>query len=111
MRISGIKRLNPLGTYTPNQFIIFMSKSTPFIIRKPDGNFEQSDEDFAIFFHEYWHYLHNITTISGFKSFAFSQHILAPFSKTVVNKGDGTSSGSNNLTSEEKTYLETMLKL
>lgn len=97
------------GTYTPNHFLLTLDADTPFIRDRdnptPDSRF------FHIFIHEYWHYLQNISTVSGFKSFAFTQHLLAPFSKTLLANADGTSAGSNALTVQERQNVRSLLDL
>ena len=56
------------GSYVPNHFLIELTNQTPFI-----NDSDTTDmEHFPVFMHEYWHYLHNITTISGFRAFVRS---------------------------------------
>ena len=105
------KKSSVLGSYTPNQFFISMSAKTPFIIENSDGDLEQNNAHLPIFLHEYWHFLHNITTISGFTSFSFSQHLLGIFSKTLSEDRDGTSEGSGNLNSDLQGDIQSLLDI
>lgn len=98
------------GTYAPNHFLLTLDAATPFITG-PDDNPTADARVFHIFFHEYWHYLQNVTTVSGFKSFAFTQHLLPPFSKTLLRNADGTSEGAVALTPQECTNVRTLLDL
>ncbi|GEM_PF-2853042 len=98
------------GAYMPNHFLLTLDADTPFITG-PDDNPVADPRLFHIFFHEYWHYLQNVTTVSGFKSFAFTQHLLPPFSKTLLRNADGTSVGAGALTPQERTNIRTLLDL
>lgn len=64
-----------------------------------------------VFVHEYWHYLQNISTLSGFKSFAFTQHLLVPFSQTLLKNANGISDGSCVLDATEQMNIKTLLNL
>ena len=98
------------GSYAPNHFLLTLDKDTPFITG-PDDNLTLDPQLQHIFFHEYWHYLQNVTTVSGFKSFAFSQHLLSPFSKTLLRRGDGTSDGASDLTTADRENVKVLLEL
>lgn len=98
------------GSYAPNHFLVTLDAATPFI-SGPDHNPSENPCVFHIFLHEYWHYLQNVTTVSGFKAFAFTQHLLPPFSKTLLRNADGTSEGNAALTSQECADVRTLLKL
>ena len=60
------------------------------------------DEKFAIFVHEYWHYLQNTTTPAGFDSFRLTQGLLWLFSQTMDPSANGVSLGSPTLRDEHK---------
>jgi hypothetical protein len=91
------------GAYLPNHFLISMSASTPYF---REGE-QDPDPKFApIFAHEYVHYLQNLTTLAGFKSFSFTQNLVPLFSRTLAK--DGSSGGDSNLDTKLKSDLETI---
>lgn len=65
------------GAYHPDRYFIEMSVNPA--------------DNAATYTHEYWHYLQNITTLHGIKSFLATQQLLARFSATM--RKDGTSEG------------------
>ena len=95
--------------YTPNHFMIVMDEDTPFLVFNADTSNQQNNRYLSVFCHEYWHYLHNITTISGFKSFAFTQNLSYFFNKTLLQNGDGKSSGGQMLSLSDKRDLANLL--
>lgn len=90
------------GSYTPNHFLIELTNQTPFLINAKTPNMEY----FPVFMHEYWHYLHNITTISGFRAFTLAQLILPHFASTLVGR-----ESSKTLGKESTEYTTTLLSL
>jgi hypothetical protein len=86
-----------VGSYQPQRFLITFDPSVPFITpeRRRDIRY------FHIFAHEYFHYWHNISTVSGFKLLGFNQQLLAAFSRTLNEPFDGTSAGSDVLSGED----------
>jgi len=97
------------SSYAPNHFLLTLDVGTPFIVNAVDPSLD--DAHLHVFIHEYWHYLQNVTTVSGFKCFAFTQHLLPPFSKSLLSAGDGTSAGSTVLSLEERAKMATLLAL
>ena len=95
--------------YLPNHFIICLDSETPFLVFEADETNRQDNKFLSIFVHEYWHYLHNITTVSGFKSFAFTQHLLYLFSETIQNNRNGTSNGNADLSGAEAADLAALI--
>ena len=73
------------GAYHPDRYFIEMNVD-------PANNA-------ATYAHEYWHYLQNISTLHGIKSFLVTQQLLARFSRTM--RRDGTSEGDAKFTSAE----------
>jgi hypothetical protein len=65
------------GSYHPDRYFIEMNVD-------PANNT-------GTYIHEYWHYLQNISTLHGIKSFLVTQQLLARFSCTM--RRDGTSAG------------------
>src|ERR1041384_5238428 len=65
--------------YLPNQFLIVIDSDPPYILRDL-GKLDPSSMQLHVFAHEYWHYLHNLSTIAGFQSLAITQHHVAAFS-------------------------------
>lgn len=100
---------NAAGIYNPNHFLITIDASNRFI--EPDNPNHPNMRYMHIFLHEYWHYLQNVTTFTGYKSFDFTQHILAIFSKTLMQKGNGTSAGSGVLGADDKEDTKSLLAL
>lgn len=62
-----------------------------------------SAQAFAVFFHEYVHYLHNISTASGIAAFVNTVDLWQRFRHTIKN--DGESAGSVSCTPEEESHL------
>lgn len=86
------------GEYLPNHLLIRMSADAKLLAS--DG------VDLAhasTFEHEYWHFLQNVTTVAGYRLFAFSQQLVALFSRTLNE--DGSSRGSETLQPEERRLL------
>lgn len=99
---------NAAGVYVPNHFLLSLDAGTPFIL--PDGaGIDQ--EHVHVFLHEYWHYWHNVSTVSGFKAFAFTQHLLAHFGETLRSRADGTSDGGRSRSSKALEDMEVLLVL
>jgi hypothetical protein len=74
-----------VGAYRPDRYVmVFRDQQPPPIV----------------FVHEYIHYLQNLTTVHGVKSFLATQQLLALFSRTMLS--DGTSLGSPALTDEQR---------
>ncbi len=97
-----------VGSYAPNRFLIVLEEGAALLTEAASGL--QLDRAHApTFEHEYWHFLQNVTTLAGFKSFAFSQQFLPLFSRTLAP--DGSSKGSLALTDAEREDLQVLLKL
>lgn len=90
------------GSYVPNHFLIELTNQTPFI-----NDSDTTDmEHFPVFMHEYWHYLHNITTISGFRAFVLAQLLVPRFASTLVGR-----ESLKRLDIASAEYVATLLKL
>ena len=98
------------GAYQPNHFLISLDAATPFV-SGPDDDPKNDNAHLHVFIHEYWHYWHNISTVSGFKSFAFTQHLLAHFANTLLENADGTSKGGACLDAPAASDVATLLRL
>lgn len=68
----------------PNHFLIQIGTAHPFI-SGPDDAILTNKEHYYVFLHEYWHYLQNITTVAGCKSFGLVQQIAAHFTHTLTS--------------------------
>lgn len=99
------------GQYAPNHFLLTLDPGTPFIALDKADKPVQQKQYISVFLHEYWHFFHNISTIAGFKTFAFTQHLLAIFQKTLLQNADGTSEGASALSDEEARNALSLLKL
>jgi hypothetical protein len=95
------RRSEVLGSYEPNQFIMFLDSDTPFLQENASGEVCRDLRYFHTFFHEYWHYWQNISTVSGAKSFCLSQNLVVLFSETLTSETQGTSSGSSSLSPDD----------
>ena len=78
------------GSYHPDRYFIEMNVD-------PTKNV-------ATYIHEYWHYLQNISTLHGIKSFLVTQQLLARFTRTM--KRDGTSEGDDSFSRDELDSLK-----
>lgn len=85
------------GLYLPNNFLITLGHTSPYV-RAAGSSPSLAEDHRHTFLHEYWHYLHNVTTVSGFKTFLMTQMLLSDFSSTLVKNKDGTSAGHSVLT-------------
>ncbi len=91
------------GVYEPNHFLITLDSSAPYLFVNTQEKLGINEQYLPVFGHEYWHFWHNISTVSGFKAFAFTQHLLMLFGGTVIDDADGSSRGGVMLsTAEEK---------
>jgi len=64
----------------PNRFLIVLDDSNQPYISRELGRLDKDSLQLHVFAHEYWHYLHNVSTVAGFKSFSIEQHHVAAFS-------------------------------
>ena len=78
-----------MGSYYCNAFCITLDEDVHIFERGVKKPKITSVGDFSIFQHEYWHYLLNMSTVSGFKSFSLYQSLLAIFSKTLMKHANG----------------------
>lgn len=81
-----------VGLYTPDRYFMVIMKAAL------DGG-----PDPLVFVHEYWHYLQNISTLHGLKSFEITQQLVPLFSATM--NADGTSRGSDGLSDAQRERL------
>lgn len=65
----------------------------------------------AIFVHEYWHYLQNLTTVAGFMSLVLQQDFVAAFSQTLHVTGDGRSIGSDAISADLTNHVRELRAL
>jgi hypothetical protein len=93
-RKQPIRWSNVAGSYSPNAFSIRLPAGTPIIDPISLQLIPNDAEGLSVLVHEYWHYLQNLTTVSGFISLVLQQDIAAAFSETLAVTGDGASVGS-----------------
>jgi hypothetical protein len=79
------------GTYSPNRAFIRLNKKSAFW--KPEVS--SSHKEYAVFLHEYTHYLHNFSTSAGISDFLYELRAAQYFLMTVG--ADGTSAGLSDL--------------
>ncbi len=97
--ISRVLRAHVQGSYVTHQAIIKLGKDASFWL---DGN-EPTLARLAVFLHEYAHYLHNFSTVTGVYEFILQLRCLRLFMNTVG--ASGTSHGDAALGVEEKNEL------
>ena len=107
---------SPLGQYTSNAISISISEEIDLLVNDTADEFEVHFEEserpkFAIFLHEYWHYLLNTSTFSRYHDFSICFHILALFSSTLETNKNGISDGNKNLRDDQKELLSSFICL
>lgn len=89
-RIDDILNAERLGSYQPNRFLVTLGDGTPFFNINDKGEVSSNQDDYlAVYIHEYWHYLQNITTIAGVAMFFLMQELAALFSRTLEESPSG----------------------
>ncbi len=75
-----------VAIYEAHKFCITM-EHTKVSLLDEDGNLKSSDQidnlTLAVFFHEYTHFLHNISTVAGWLSYDCLQGVVAIFSQSL----------------------------
>jgi hypothetical protein len=105
----GTLRSDVLGTYAPERFLIALPPQFG-IVNPADMAINRMDEKgLSVLFHEYVHYLQNISTPAGFHAFYRTLELWRLFRETV--RPDCTSAGSLNLARERQTWIEQYLTL
>ena len=104
------------GKYFANAFSITLHPDIDIFINEEKDEFEVIIDEaerpkLAIFIHEYWHYLLNISTFSRYHDFSICFHLLAIFSSTLMKYGNGASSGNEGLSQELRTLAKSMVKM
>lgn len=103
-----------LASYHNNAFCINAGQCISIM----DANRDQLEVDmeslslkeFSIFTHEYWHYLLNISTLTGLKDFKLFQTLVEPFWKGIAKKPLGIFN-KNNLDKEDENYVVSLITL
>jgi hypothetical protein len=93
------------GAYATNRAFIRLQKRCAFW--HPEN--VVSHENYAIFLHEYLHYLHNFSTGAGISDFLHEINVAQWFVTTVG--ADGTSAGMDALDEESRTKYHAMQRL
>lgn len=65
--------------YMANHFLIELTSADPYI----RDNGLHDDDYYHAFIHEYWHYLQNVTTVAGLRSFSLTQILAYEFIQTL----------------------------
>jgi hypothetical protein len=89
------------GEYEPNHFLLRLAKETE-LVPSARGLAATDSPAFPTFFHEYWHYWWSVSTLVGFKNYAFVHDLLAHFSQTLMASGDGRSNGAASLSAKQR---------
>ena len=89
-KINDILNAERLGSYQPNRFLVTLGDGTPFFNINDNGEVSSNQNDYlAVYIHEYWHYLQNVTTIAGVAVFFLMQELAALFSRTLEESSSG----------------------
>src|SRR5690242_20263499 len=97
------RRSNILGEYAPDRFMISLGPNAAFVDRSTLAPLPLDATCVSVLFHEYLHYLQNITTPAGYHSFRRALEVWRLFRETVGP--GGTSAGSASLTSERAEWV------
>lgn len=76
----------PIASYLPESQIITLSKDFPALSDPDELVGFTNPEQFAFFFHEWIHFLHNISTISGFSLFCTQVILWSNFRWSMDNR-------------------------
>jgi hypothetical protein len=87
-----------LATYLPDSQLITLKPQFEVWTNQKNHGQHLTARDFATFFHEWIHYLHNVSTIHGLSAFANLVHLWTEFRATIGE--DGLSRGSSSLSPE-----------
>ncbi len=102
---------NTAGIYHTNQFCITLPPMTTMF--DESGlifNALQTISDkktYSSFVHEYFHYVHNLSTVSGFMTFLIFQSLLSEFWKCL--REDGSSKGSNDFSDDDNRIFRELI--
>jgi hypothetical protein len=94
-----------LAGYLPQAMIIRMSAALPVYDHSGNVLHFPTPTAFGFFFHEYVHFLHNISTISGIAAFVNTVELWRCFRSTV--RSDGAGIGSGTLPTDRAQHLRT----
>ena len=97
-----MRRMDIAGYYLPNHFIIEFPAHSPYLAAS-EGPAQQFT---PLFMHEYWHFLHNVTTIAGYRSFILTQSITMSFSRTLKGRDSAIS-----LKDDQAAFVATLFDL
>jgi hypothetical protein len=103
----GIFMPKTVASYLPESMLI---KVSPELRLFPDANSPdgfRSASAFGYFFHEYAHYLHNISTLSGIVVFINTIELWRCFRLTLDDTG--FSGGSDHLDAKQREHLRTLM--
>jgi hypothetical protein len=97
----------PIATYLPEAMIIGIGPELRIVDENGKIIEFPTATSFGYFFHEYSHYLHNISTASGIAAFINTLELWRNFRLTMSR--DGHSSGSAGFPPDRKTHLADLL--
>ena len=83
-----------LGSYAPDRFLITLSTKHRLVDRRSLRRKPFTDQTLAVFFHEYIHYLHNVSTARGFWEYNRMLGLWAFFRRTVGGSRESDGSGA-----------------
>jgi hypothetical protein len=98
--------LHAVASYLPESLLIHLTPNAR-LFDYDDPAYRPTPSVIGFFFHEYTHYLHNISTVSGVVTFINTIDLWRWFRVTVDS--DSTSPGSVSLSSESKQRLQALV--
>ncbi len=97
------RRSTDLGSYSPNRFMITLGPKFHMVNASDLSPKDLDDDQLSILFHEYIHYLQNISTVAGYHGFRRYLDLWRLFAETVGE--DGTSAGSDALSKTHQQWV------
>lgn len=96
-----LSRSNTLGSYIPHGMLIRIGKHFPLFCSSGIAVENPIPQAVGVFFHEYVHHLHNISTSVGIASFVNHIELWRSFRETFAPNGDSNGSGNIALDKQE----------
>src|SRR5688572_24891509 len=106
-----VRGATTLGEYAPNHFLLRFRRSAPFLVVGAEGVATHDDRWVSVFWHEYIHYWHNVSTLVGIKSLEQTQHVLACVSRGIASTDQGLSAPTIELAPADEAHLRGLAAL
>ena len=98
------------GKYLSDVFLIEFPAHVKVFTKAGNNQGPKTQNDYATFVHEYWHFLLKISTVVRFRDFSIWHQLIPIFTKALTDNADGTSEG-NSLSAEDKILLDEFTEL